>query len=160
MTRHCRSLGCALLVLGALPAFSDTPPATSRAVTLADAQRLLARCVQFAATEKLPPLSMVVLDRGGTMLAFLRQDGASAASSDAALAKARTALRAGAPTSALAGVAASDPSTRDLLLELQLTTLAGGVPLPGALGPAGAVGISGASPALDERCAGEAAAGL
>ena len=107
----------------------------------------------------MPPLSIVVLDVSGTLVAFARQDGASPASAEVALRKARSALQARAPTSALAKVAAQDAPTRDGLIALGLLSIPGGIPFPaGAPTPLGAVGVSGADPATDERCAGAAVA--
>jgi len=72
------------------------------------------------------------------------------ASVDAALLKARTAIRTSAATAALAP-ALSDPATRDVFLVLQLTGIPGGVPFA-----QGAVGVSGAQPEQDAGCAQQA----
>ena len=80
----------------------------------------------------------------------------AAASADAALLKARTSLRIGAPTADL-GPATADAPTRDAFLILQMTTLPGGIPLTDKAGnPIGAVGVSGGEAAQDAECARQA----
>jgi glc operon protein GlcG len=128
-------------------------PAQAGADSLRDADRMIARCLDHAASQKITPLSVAVIDASGTLVAFKRQDGASSATAEAAMLKARTALRLNAPTAVLAEVAAADAPTRDAFLIMQMTTLPGGVPLPGA---AGAVGVSGGSADQDTECARQA----
>lgn len=132
------------------------PPAAPAATapTLAEAERMIDACFALAAAEKMPALSVVVVDGGGVLIAFRRQDGANTISVEAALLKARTAQRSAMASSALGGVAAQDPALRDSIAALGLIDVGGGVPLPNGLhGPVGAVGVSGAAPAQDERCA-------
>ena len=131
---------------------SNAPSAPS--LPLATAEQMISGCVQLSIAERFPPLSIVVIDISGTMVAFRRQDGASPVSSDAALLKARSALRARMPSAALGVAAATDPMIRDILSELQLTGVAGGVLATSPAGDAiGAVGVSGGSPLQDGRCA-------
>ena len=147
--------GGAVVPATALGAAPDAAPNPS---TLATAERRIAACEAQAAREKFPPLSIAIVDAAGTLTAFRRQDGASAVTAEAALLKARTAVKAGVPTAALAAAAAQDPQTRDALLVLQLAGLPGGVPVGGQPGmPGGAVGVSGASAEVDQRCAQTAA---
>ncbi|HEY0974431.1 MAG TPA: heme-binding protein [Solimonas sp.] len=122
--------------------------------SLADAERMIARCLEYAALQKLPPLSVGVVDGSGALIAFKRQPGAATATAEAALLKARTAVRLNVPTALLAQAAASDAPTRDTFLILQLTTIAGGVPFADAdKAPAGAIGVSGSAPEQDAACA-------
>lgn len=154
--RYARRLSKVLL-LAAFPLItvSASPPD----LAVAAASRMIATCTSLAAREKMPPLSIAVLDASGTLVAFQRQDGASPVSADVAVQKARSALRAGSPTSALAPVAAADAPTRDALVALGILTIPGGIPLLADTSRLiGAVGVSGASPAVDERCAGAAVA--
>lgn len=145
MNRH-RISCCALLAaMLAMPASAQSLP---------DAERMIAQCQALAAAQKLTPLSIAVVDSSGTLVAFERQTGASPATADAALLKARTAVRLHAPTALLAPAAAADAATRDTFLVLQMTTLPGGVPFVDAAGQVdGAVGVSGAAPELDAACA-------
>ena len=129
--------------------------------TLRDSERMIARCLDYAASNKLPAMSIGVIDASGTLVAFKRQDGASSATADAALLKARTALRLNAPTAVLGPAVAEDASTRDAFIVMQMTTIPGGVPIadPSAdrEGRAvGAVGVSGGAPEQDAACAEQA----
>lgn len=141
-------------VLIALFAGAAVMAAPVQAGTLGDAERMIESCLDYAASQKLTPLSVSVIDASGALVAFQRQDGASSASAEVALLKARTAARLNAPTALLGPVAASDAPTRDTFLMLQMTTIAGGVPFTAADGRAiGAVGVSGAAPEQDAECA-------
>ena len=146
-------------LLVTLVSASAVPASAPPGLTLAAAQRMISECTTLAVAQKFPPLSIVVLDAAGAIIAFERQDGASPASADAALQKAKSALRARVPTSKLANLSVQDQVTRDGLMVLGILGIPGGVPFPGdATVPMGAVGVSGAEPATDERCAGAAAA--
>lgn len=121
--------------------------------TLRDSERMIARCLDYAASQKYTPLSVGVIDASGTLLAFRRQDGAAPSTADAALLKARTALRLNAPTSEL-GPVANDAPTRDAFLIMQMTILPGGIPVADEGGhAAGAVGVSGGTGEQDAECA-------
>lgn len=133
-------------------AFASLP---AQADQLQDSERMIARCLDYAASQKYPPLSVGVYDASAVTLAFRRQDGASAATAEAAQLKARTAIHVNASTADLAQV---DAPTRDLLLVMQMTTLAGGVPLTDDKGRiTGAVGVSGGTTEQDTECAQRAA---
>lgn len=137
------------------PAFANDSTAADQAVakpTLQLAERMIASCLEHAAATRLPPLSVVVVDASGALIAAQRQDGAMPASVDAALLKARTVIRTNVATAALTP-ALADPATRDAFLVLQLTGIAGGVPFA-----QGAVGVSGAQPDQDAGCAQQAVA--
>lgn len=141
----------------ATPIVADNAKPSAAASPLQTADRMIAGCLQHAAAAKLPPLSIVVIDAGGALIAFKRQDGAMPASADAALLKARTAVRTNAPTAALTALVAQDPPTRDAFLVLELTGMPGGVPFArGDVPIAGAVGVSGAQPDQDANCAQQA----
>lgn len=134
-----------------VPGHADAQPAGNG---LQAGERRIARCLEHAASQKITPLSVAVIDASGTLVAFKRQDGASQATAEAALLKARTALRLNAPTALLAQVAAADAPTRDAFLVMQMTTLPGGAPLSGEDGVVtGAVGVSGATAEQDAECA-------
>ncbi|HKX56111.1 MAG TPA: heme-binding protein, partial [Xanthomonadales bacterium] len=118
------------------------------------AQQLIARCEAYASENKLTPLSIAVVDASGTLLAFTRQQGASAATADVALVKARTAAKVEVPTSVLADVAAADQATRDAYALLEFIALPGGWPFASQDGTIkGAVGVSGALAKDDSACA-------
>ena len=134
------------------PAAADE--GASKGASLQAVDRMIAGCLQQAATERLPPLSIVVVDASGAIVAAKRQEGAPPASLDAALLKARTAIRTSAPTAALAPLVAQDRPTRDAFLVLGMTAIPGGIPLAGSDSRiVGAVGVSGAQPNQDASCA-------
>jgi uncharacterized protein GlcG (DUF336 family) len=72
------------------------------ALTLAQAQAILAGALADARAQSLKPLAVIVLDKGGHPIAFAREDGASFARIDIARAKAAGALGMEADTSVLA----------------------------------------------------------
>lgn len=110
------------------------------------------RCLEHSKVGGWPPFSIAIVDAGGALLVFTRQDGASAATADAAILKARTSVRSGAATGELAAVS-KDPPTRDLLILLQLTDDPGGVPLVRLGNVLGAIGVSGGNAEQDTDCA-------
>jgi glc operon protein GlcG len=145
-------LAACVLCVGPLALGQSVPsPADS---TLAAAERMIAGCFAHAAANKMPPVSAVVVDASGAIIASKRQDGAIPVSSDAALLKARTSIRTRAPTAALSAIVQGDAGTRDAFIALQLTSIPGGVPFSrGDEAVAGAVGVSGAQPDQDAACA-------
>jgi uncharacterized protein GlcG (DUF336 family) len=114
----------------------------------------------------LKPLSIVVLDAGGHMLAFQRQDGASTLRPQIACAKAGGALALGISSRKIGDMATERPT---FVASLGPIAPHGVVPAAGGViivdeedMPIGAVGITGDTSDNDERCAlaGIAAAGL
>lgn len=147
---------CAGIV--AAPAAAAPQPIVKTAAFAATA---LTACQDFAAGAKLPPISIAILDTSGTLVLFARQPGASAASADTALLKARSALRMGLPTAVLVDLAAKDPPTAGALQLLGIVAMAGGSPLKLADGTMiGAVGVSGARPEDDGGCVAAAASAI
>ena len=114
-----------------------------------------------------PPMTVAVLDHGGHLIAFAREDGSSLLREKIARAKAQSALNMGTGTRALAARAETQTHFINAI-----TALAGGelIPVPGGVlvrdagsgAVLGAVGVSGYSPDNDEACAlsGIHAAGL
>jgi quinohemoprotein ethanol dehydrogenase len=126
----------------------------SNSSTQTPSRRMIARCEAYAAEKKLTPLSIAVVDQSGALVEFLRQPGASAASADVALAKARTAARVQVPTKVLGEVASQDSRARDTYALMQWSTMPGGWPFTDATGTIqGAVGVPGALPEDDSACA-------
>lgn len=115
----------------------------------------LAKCQ----ADKLPFVTVALVDRFGTVQAILRGDNAAAHTIEAAKQKAYTAAAFGAPTSELAGrITGSGPSIADLPGTL---FLAGGVPLKVNGVSVAGIGVGGAPDgALDEACAAAGAAVL
>jgi uncharacterized protein GlcG (DUF336 family) len=113
------------------------------------------------------PLSAVVTDAGGHVIAFQRQDGTSFLRLDIALGKAAGALALGVSSRRIGEMAAERPSFVGALGNLAagkgLLPVAGGVIVKGPDGlPIGAVGVTGDTSDNDEiaALAGIAAAGL
>ena len=96
-------------------------------------------------------LSIAVVDHGGNLVAFTRMDGAGIGTVDAALRKAQTAARTGAP-SAFFQEMVQDGATF-LLAVRSITPLRGAIPVFLGGTPVGAVGASGGSGEEDELIA-------
>ena len=136
------------------------------AITLAQANQIIAAAFAKGAELKLKPLSVVVLDPGGHMIAFQRADGASTLRPQIATAKASGALALGVSSRIIGEMAAERPSfvaSLGPIAPAGVVPAAGGVIVTDASGTiAGAVGITGDTSDNDEECAlaGIAAAGL
>ena len=130
------------------------------------ASALIAAALDKGRELDLKPLSVAVLDAGGHLIAFQRQDGASTLRPQIAIAKAAGALALGISSRRIADVAAERPSFVASLASLApagLVPAAGGVIVVDQHGATiGAVGVTGDTSDHDERCAlaGIAAAGL
>ena len=114
----------------------------------------------------LKPLSIVVLDVGGHMIAFQRQDGASTLRMQIATGKASGALALGVSSRTIGEMAAERPT---FVASLGPISANGIIPAAGGVivvdedgGPIGAIGVTGDTSDNDEVCAlaGIAAAGL
>ena len=136
------------------------------ALSLATATAIVDAAAAEARRRELAPLGIAVLDAGGHLIVFKREDGATFLRFDIAFGKAWGSLGMGFGTAELADRAERHPSFVGAL-----TAASGGriVPSPGGVLIAddsghviGAVGISGDAGPLDEACAlaGIAAAGL
>lgn len=136
------------------------------AITLVQANQIIAAAFAKGAELKLKPLSVVVLDPGGHMIAFQRADGASTLRPQIATAKASGALALGVSSRIIGEMAAERPSfvaSLGPIAPAGVVPAAGGVIVTDASGTiAGAVGITGDTSDNDEECAlaGIAAAGL
>jgi uncharacterized protein GlcG (DUF336 family) len=129
----------------------ETVVAQNRITATASAaavQAALEKCV----ADKLPFVTVALVDRFGTLQALLRGDNAGGHTVEASRQKAYTAAVFGAPTSELAGrITSPGPSIADLPGTL---FLAGGVPLKVDGVSVAGIGVSGAPDGkLDEACA-------
>jgi uncharacterized protein GlcG (DUF336 family) len=121
------------------------------------ARRLIAAARDSGSRRKLSPLSVVVLDAGGQIRAFEREDGASNARFEIAFGKANGALALGVGSRALMTRAEQQP----YFINAVSTVVAGGlIPVPGGVLArsesgelVGAVGITGDSSDNDEAVA-------
>lgn len=103
-------------------------------------------------------VSIAVVDAAGDLVAFVRMDGASPASTEISRAKARTAARFKRPTKALEDAVAAG---RTVLLSFEgITPVEGGVPIVVDGEVVGAVGVSGVTSAQDAQVAQAGVAGV
>ena len=135
-------------------------------ITLAKANAVIAAAFDKAAELELKPLSVAVLDAGGHLIAFQRQDKASTLRFAIAAGKASGALALGVSSRRIGEMAAERPSfvaSLGAIAPNGVIPAAGGViVVDGAGAPIGAVGVTGDTSDNDEACAlaGIAAAGL
>jgi uncharacterized protein GlcG (DUF336 family) len=135
-------------------------------ISLDQANIIISAAFDKARELSLKPLSVVVMDAGGHLLAFQRQDGASTLRVQIACGKAGGALALGLSSRKIGDMAAERPSFIASLGPIAphgVIPAAGGVVVVDLEGlPIGAVGITGDTSDHDEACAlaGIAAAGL
>ncbi len=126
-------------------------------IDLDQANRIIQGAFTKGASLKLKPLSVAVLDPGGHLIAFQRQDNASTLRFGIASGKAAGALAIGVSSRKLAEMAAERPGFVGSLGAIALQGLipaAGGVIAVDASGQIlGAVGVTGDTSDNDELCA-------
>lgn len=127
------------------------------AITLEQANTIIRAAFDRGRELGLKPLSVAVLDAGGHLIAFQRQDGASTMRLQIAVGKAGGALSLGLSSRKIADMAAERPSFIASLGPISphgIIPAAGGVIVVGDNGaPIGAVGITGDTSDNDEICA-------
>ncbi len=125
-------------------------------INLKFAQDIVNRAVAEAAAQNLP-VSAVVVDAGGNMVAGARMDGAGYLSWQGAFKKARTAAGMGFPTEAISGMAAQDPLIAAALHgDADFFILPGGIPIMKNGAVVGAVGVAGGIYHQDQAIAAKA----
>jgi uncharacterized protein GlcG (DUF336 family) len=135
-------------------------------LTLENANTIIEAAFAKGVALGLKPLSVAVLDAGGHLIAFQRQNGASILRPGIAMGKASGALALGVSSRKIANMAAERPSFIAALGPIAphgVVPAAGGVIVVDTDGlPLGAVGVTGDTSDNDETCAlaGLAAAGL
>ena len=135
-------------------------------LTLAQASTILDTALKKGREKNFQPLSVAVLDAGGHLVAFKREDKSGLLRFDIAYGKAWGALGMGFGSRTLAERAANTPQFFNMLAAAsggRIVTNPGGVLIRDGNGDViGAVGISGDTSDKDEACAiaGIAAAGL
>lgn len=141
---------------------AQTPPPSALPkrlplLTLAQANLIMQEALKEARTRNLAPLAVVVLDAGGHLVAFQREDGAGFARHPLAHAKAWGALGMGFGSRELMDRAEKHPTfitSAAVATEGRLIPSPGGVLIRTADGVlVGAVGVSGDVGPLDEACA-------
>lgn len=116
-------------------------------LTFEEAQTVAAACLQAARQHEVE-VSIAVVDESGALLQFSRMDGARAYTIELASQKARTSASVGVPTGV---IEANAPRTAGTGPRGECRR--GGVPVQYSGQCAGAVGISGANPEIDEMIA-------
>lgn len=135
-------------------------------ITLAQANRIVQAGLDFAREEKLEPLTLAVLDPGGTLVALAREDGAGLLRPDIAIAKAWGVLGLGINNREIGRRAAAAPEFFTSIAALaggRVLSVPGGVFVRDGEGRLlGAVGATGDTSLNDELAAvaGIRAAGL
>ncbi|MFI8993679.1 heme-binding protein [Streptomyces sp. NPDC053542] len=119
-------------------------------LTATDAETLIA-AARRAADEAGVPVSITVLDAGGNLLAFRRDERAVLISGETSTAKAYTALQLNAPTADLVDLVKPDGPFHSLptALDKPLLFIAGGVPVHRDGRLIGALGLGGGAPEQD-----------
>jgi uncharacterized protein GlcG (DUF336 family) len=126
-------------------------------LTLKQANSMVDAALAHGASLKTSPISVAVLDAGGHLMAFQRQDGSSNLRPQIAIAKAAGTLALGLSSRKIAEIAQAAPATI-----ASLTSLSSGglVPSPGGVIVidnngiiVGAVAVTGDTPDNDELCA-------
>ena len=127
------------------------------ALTLTQADSIITAALAEGRKQKLAPLVVAVLDAGGHLIAFKREDGAGFARFDIAFGKAWGSLGMGFGSRELTERAAKHPTFVTALAAAsdgRMIPSPGGVLVKNGAGEiVGAVGISGDFGDLDERCA-------
>lgn len=119
-------------------------------VSLAGAETAIA-AARAEAGRRGVAVTVAVLDRGGHLVSLARMDGIHIGTVAVATAKAKTAILYNRPTGALAAAFAAGNSA--LLSLPELIVVPGGLPLKAGDELAGAIGVSGAAPDIDEAIA-------
>lgn len=104
------------------------------------------------------PSAVAVLDRGGNLLAFGRQDDAPLIAGPYSIKKAWTSVSVGTPTQGLWEFVSGDPAMHtNIAGDPELLVLGGGVPLMVDGQVAGGIGVSGGTYTQDDEIANAAA---
>lgn len=126
-------------------------------LTLAIASRIVDRAIALRSQADLLPLAVAVLDAGGALVAFKREDGCGVLRYDIAVGKAAAALGMGMSSRQIRDRLAARPAFVGALATAadgRFIPVPGGVLIVDAAGTAiGAVGISGDASDKDEYCA-------
>lgn len=123
---------------------------TNQNLTIADAQRLIDSAVSAADAAGVR-VSVTIVDAGGNLLAFRRDERAVLISGETSTRKAYTAVQLNSPTIELADLVKPDGPFHSLptALERPLLFIAGGVPIRRGDNLIGAIGVGGGAPEQD-----------
>jgi uncharacterized protein GlcG (DUF336 family) len=131
--------------------------ATTRGVDLATASTIIDTALQVARRLNLRPMTVAVLDGGGDLVAFKREDGHGIRRLDVVMGKAFGSLVMNRPSRVIGKIGEANPMfVQSLAMAIQgrLVPSPGGVLIKNQDGQiVGAVGSSGDEPDADEACA-------
>jgi glc operon protein GlcG len=137
-----------IVLLGIVPAYSQTTLGEKKFINLASAKKMV-EAAEAEAAKNNWALSFTVLDDGGNLVYFERMDGASLGTIAVSQSKARTSASFKAPSRVFQDGMSKGHTE---LLTLGITAFAGGLPIMVDGKFVGAMGGSGASPDQDEQC--------
>jgi glc operon protein GlcG len=137
---------CALLLLGALHSNAQVDAVST--LNLSGAHKVMEAAIRFAKANAAPGASIAVVDAGGHLLLFERLEGSFPASAPVAIEKARTAALFRFESKKLEDAINGG---RPALITVGYTFLQGGVPVVVNGQVVGAVGVSGAKSADQDR---------
>lgn len=136
---------------------SEQLRAVHSSLPLAGAAKIVDAAIAIRVKEGLLPLAVAVIDAGGNLVAFKREDGCGVLRFDIAFGKAWAALGMGMPTRMIRDRMASRPAFQGALAAAsdgRFIPVPGGVLILDVAGQAiGAAGISGDASDKDEYCA-------
>jgi len=131
--------------------------AVHSSLSLSSAVRIVDEAIAMRIKEGLLPLAVAVIDAGGNLVAFKREDGCGLLRFDVAFGKAWAALGMGMPTRLIRDRMANRPAFQGALAAAsggRFIPVPGGVLILDAAGQAvGAAGVSGDASDKDEYCA-------
>jgi len=126
-------------------------------ISLKDAEKIIDSAIAKAREDGAAPMGVVVLDCGGHIIAYKREDDAAILRFDIARGKAKGAISLGINSSKFAEMAEQRPAfiaSLGALTDGNIIPSAGGVLIYGDnMDVIGAVGVSGDLPDVDEKCA-------
>lgn len=128
---------------------ADEPIKLKHGLTLDGARRVLAAAETYARDHHAPGAAVAVVDEGGHLLAFARLDGTFVGSPTISIGKARTSALFRKPTSDFEELINKGRFTMTALPDF--TPLQGGVPILHEGQVVGAIGVSGASSAMQDE---------
>lgn len=138
-----------LLLVGLLATTSASAQVVATAsLDLSGAQKVMDTAIDYARANAAPGASIAVVDAGGHLLLFERLDGSFPASATVAIEKARTAALFRFESKKLEDAINGG---RDALITVGYTFLQGGVPVVWKGQVVGAIGVSGAKTADQDR---------
>ena len=136
---------------------AEVSRATTRGVDLAIASTIIDTALQSARRRKLRPMTIAVLDGGGDLVAFKREDGNGIRRLDVVIGKAFGSLVMNRPSRVIGKIGEANPmfiQSLALAINGRLIPSPGGVLIKDKEGQiVGAVGSSGDEPDMDEACA-------